>query len=71
MRKLELSDNVFTSIYSVYVKEELYKDSLTYEEMGDTLLELAQEFYETGEPDPQTIEVKVTGAENGKASLTD
>lgn len=67
MKKPELSDR-----FAVFIKDELHADDLTYEEMGNMLLDLAQDFYNDGEPDPKDIEVKLkTGDNYGKASFTD
>ena len=67
MKKPELSDR-----FAIFIKEKLYVDNLSYEEMGNTLLDLAQDFYTNGEPDPKDIEVKVKlGDTYGKTSFTD
>jgi hypothetical protein len=54
MKRPELSDR-----FSIYVGETLHSEDLSYEEMGNTLLTLAEDFYENGEPDPKSINVVV------------
>jgi hypothetical protein len=74
MKKLELSNEILTSFdskFAIHIKGELYAEDLTYEEMGDNLMYLAEEFYVSGEPDPKDIEVKIIGDQNGKTSITD
>ena len=67
MRKPELSDR-----FAIFIKDNLHADDLTYEEMGNMLMDLAQDFYLDGEPDPKDIEVKLKQGDNyGKASFTD
>jgi hypothetical protein len=38
--------------------------------MGNTLLTLAEDYYQMGEPDPKTIEVKILGEDYGKETIT-
>jgi hypothetical protein len=68
MKKLELSNQVLTafdSTFTIFVKGKVYREGLTYEEMGDNLIYLAEEYYISGEPDPKDIEVKIIGDQNG------
>ncbi len=67
MRKPESSDR-----FAIFIKDNLHADDLTYEEMGNMLMDLAQDFYLDGEPDPKDIEVKLKlGDEYGKAPFID
>lgn len=67
MRKPESSDR-----FAIFIKDNLHADDLTYEEMGNMLMNLAQDFYLDGEPDPKDIEVKLKVGDNyGKAPFTD
>jgi hypothetical protein len=62
MKRRELSDTDLldlTKKFSIHISEELYKDQLSYEEVANVLMDLAEEFYENGEPDPKNIDVKV------------
>ena len=68
MRRPELSNEVLTAFdskFAIYIKDELYMEGLSYEEMGDNLMYLAEEFYINGEPDPKDIEVKIIGEQDG------
>lgn len=66
MKKPELSDR-----FAIFIKEQLHADNLSHEEMGNILLDLAQDYYQDGEPDPKDIEVKIKiGDTYGKASFT-
>lgn len=66
MKKPELSDR-----FAIFIKEQLHADNLSHEEMGNMLLDLAQDYYQDGEPDPKDIEVKIKiGDTYGKASFT-
>jgi hypothetical protein len=65
MKRPELSDR-----FASYVGETLHSDDLSYEEMGNTLLTLAEDYYQMGEPDPKTIEVKILGEDYGKETIT-
>jgi hypothetical protein len=68
MKRPELSNEVLTAFdskFAIYIKGELHIEGLTYEEMGDNLMYLAEEFYINGEPDPKDIEVKIVGDQNG------
>jgi hypothetical protein len=68
MKRPELSNEVLTAFdskFAIFIKGKLYSEGLTYEEMGDNLMYLAEEFYVNGEPDPKDIEVKIIGEENG------
>lgn len=67
MKKPESSDR-----FAIFIKEQLHADNLSYEEMGNMLLDLAQDYYVDGEPDPKDIEVKVKlGDSYGKTSFAD
>jgi len=67
MKKPESSDR-----FAIFIKDNLHADDLTYEEMGNMLMDLAQDFYLDGEPDPKDIEVKLKlGDEYGKAPFID
>ena len=67
MRKPELSDR-----FAIFIKDNLHADDLSYEEMGNMLMDLAQDYYLEGEPDPKNIEVKLKlGDTYGKAPFTD
>ena len=67
MKKPESSDR-----FAIFIKDNLHADDLTYEEMGNMLMNLAQDFYLDGEPDPKDIEVKLKVGDNyGKAPFTD
>ena len=59
MRKPESSDR-----FAIFIKDNLHADDLTYEEMGNMLMDLAQDFYLDGEPDPKDIEVKLKVGDN-------
>jgi hypothetical protein len=65
MKKPELSDR-----FSILIKDKLHAQDLNYEEMGNMLLDLAQDFYENGEPDPKDIEVRLVGENYGKETIT-
>jgi len=68
MKRPELSNDVLTAFdskFAIFVKGELYREGLTYEEMGDNLMYLAEEYYVSGEPEPKDIEVKIIGEQNG------
>jgi hypothetical protein len=67
MRKPESSDR-----FAIFIKNNLHADDLSYEEMGNMLMDLAQDYDLEGEPDPKDIEVKLKlGDTYGKAPFTD
>ena len=66
MKKPELSDR-----FSILIKDKLHAQDLNYEEMGNMLLDLAQDYYENGEPDPKDVHVKLKlGDTYGEAPIT-
>ncbi len=66
MKKPESSDR-----FAIFIKDELHADDLQYEDMGNMLLDLAQDYYENGEPDPKDVHVKLKlGDTYGEAPIT-
>lgn len=46
--------------YSILCKGRKIYNDLTEEEYFDTMEDLAQQFYETGSPDPSELETEIT-----------
>ena len=51
-------------LYDIYVSGERVLSQITEDEMLDVTQELADEFYKTGFPHPEEIEVKYLGYED-------